>query len=162
MASGEFALGPALHPNDADHYDSLDRYMPHAPDMGAATVPMGFFLAWCTNLRLLNPAFERAHERTILRVRMQEVVGSELLVAAGGDLSREMFSEHGNEFVARYYPEYLDDYKRVFDVTDESLCTVKETWDNYSKIAAVITPRLMGRKAKSDGVMSKLRKMLWR
>ena len=93
---------------------------------------------------------------------MQEVSGSELLVAAGGDLTQEMFSARGNEFVERYYPEYLEDYKRVFEVTDESLCTVKETWDNYAKIAAVITPRLLGRRSGSEGVLSKLRKLLWR
>ena len=136
--------------------------MPYAQDMGAATVPMGFFLAWCTNLRLLDPSFEQSHERTVLRLRMQEVSGSELLVAAGGDLTQEMFSERGNEFVERYYPEYLEDYKRVFEVTDESLCTVKETWDNYAKIAAVITPRLLGHRSGSEGVLSKLWELLWR
>ena len=101
---------------------------------------------------------------------MQEVTGSELLVAAGGDLTEEMFSERGNEFIGRYYPSYLDDYKRVFEVTDETLCTVKETWENYSKIAGVLTPRLMGRKPstggffkpKAGGFFRKIRKLLWR
>ena len=162
MVNGAFAPGRVLLPDYAEHYDTLDRYMPYAQDMGAAMVPMGLFLAWCTNLRLLDPSFEQAHERAVLRIRMQEAAGSELLVAAGGDLTQAMFSAHGNEFIKRYYPDYLEDYKRVFDVTDESLCTVKETWDNYAKLAAVITPRLLGRKAKSENVLRKLRKFLWR
>ena len=147
-----------MHP---DPYDSIDNYLPIATDIGKAAVPLGLFLAWCANLRLLNQTVEQDHERLILRIRMQETHGSELLVAMGGELSDNIFSDGGNAFMRRYYSGYLEDYKETFAVSDETLCSVQETWDNYAKLAAVLTPQLLGRKRVGSGIWSKLKARLW-
>lgn len=151
-----------MHPEpDERIYDGLDNYINATTDIGEAAVPLGMLLAWCTNMRLLSREFEEAHDRAVLRVRMHEVKGSELLVAAGGDLYASMFSEQGQKFLNRYYDEYLVDYRSVFDVQADSICSVQESWENYARLAEVLTARLLKPGRRQNGFFKKIRKRLW-
>ena len=120
---------------------SIDAYLPHAPDLAKAALPLGMLLAWCANLRLLSEAFEVEYAAPLLRLRMQEIVGSELLVACGGDLRREMFNEAGLAFVERYLDQLDADLKDAFG---KDPMDVDDNWANYGKFAKIVTRKFMG------------------
>lgn len=134
-------------------YDNLDNHLAEAQDMAQAAVPMGMLLAWCASMHMLSAEYQQEHERAVLRVRMQEISGSELLIAGGGDLRREMFTEAGQKFLDRYYPRYLDDYLTTFG----QLYGIADNPGNYSKIAQVLTKAYLG-KAASTGLVSRLKR----
>ncbi len=146
-------------------YDSLDNHIPYASDIGQAAVPMGMLLAWSVRMGIVSQEFEREHESLVLRVRMEEVTGSELLVAAGGDLTCGLFSPQGQDFMARYYAGFDSDYQTVFGVEKSTMYEVKDTWANYARLAAHLTPLLLGSKAvrgqRGLGLFSRLKKKLW-
>ncbi len=126
-------------------YDSLDNHLPHAPDLAKALVPMGMLLGWAVNQHLLSPEVIQAHERLILRIRFQEAGGSELLVACGGDLRRDLFNPDGISFLDHYYPRYLNDYRMVFAATLEAdnLYSLEDAPRNYAPLAVMLTQQFM-------------------
>ena len=130
-----------IQANTSACYDTLQRHLSAGADLAQAAVPMGFFLSWSVNLRLFAEAQHLEHESLLLRIRFREAHGSELLVACGGDLSASMFTAEGVRFVENYYSRYLDDFERCF-ATD--LYAVEESWDNYERIADVLTRAYMG------------------
>jgi hypothetical protein len=122
-------------------YDDLGRHLDAAGSIDRAAVPMGMYLAWCTNLQLVSRRLHEESEQLLLRVRYREVTGSELLVAAcAGELHSRWLSEAGRRFTDGYYPRYLTDFASVFggDVYD-----VKDDWAHYDQIAAVLTRHYM-------------------
>ena len=131
--------------------------MRYAEDIGAAAVPMGMLLAWCVNMHLVSTALVQEHERLTLRVRMQDAKGSELLIAAGGDLARDLFNTQGQTFLDDFYDQYMDVYQRVLGQDGYS---VEESWLNYQQLAQELT-RIYYSRAKSakaaKGVFSRLR-----
>ena len=145
-----------------DIYDDLDRHLAAAPDIGQASVPMGMLLAWCARHHLLSAAINSEHERLLLRLRMEEARGSELLTACGGTLRKDMFNPAGQAFMDRFYAAYLDEYAECFG-GDPYL--VEESWANYQKIAGRISAafhqRAAGRSL-SQRVKTGWRKLLGR
>ena len=113
---------------------------------------MGMLLAWSAGMHLLATEFQQEHERTVLRVRMQEIAGSELLIAAGGDLRSEMFTSAGQSFMERYYAQYLGDFETVFG----QRYGVADNPSNYAKIAETLTRAYMGRN-RGEGLVSRLK-----
>ena len=143
-------------------YDDLDRHLAAAPDIGQASVPMGMLLAWCARHHLLSAAVSSEHERLLLRLRMEEARGSELLTACGGALRRDMFSPAGQAFMDRFYAGYQEEYAACFE-GDPYL--VEESWTNYQKIAGRISAAFHQRpsgSAFSRRVKSGWRKLLGR
>ncbi len=138
-------------------YDDLDRHLPAAADIAQASVPMGMLLSWCARHHLLSAPLSAEHERLLLRVRMEEARGSELLTACGGTLRRDMFSPSGQAFLDRYYPRYLDDFAACFD---GNLYEVEESWSNYQKIAGRISAAYHERR--STGSLAGRVKTGWR
>ena len=133
-------------------YDDLDWHLPLAPDLGAAAVPMGFFMSWAVIHQLTDDRALADHETQVLRIRFREAKGSELVVACGGTLSSDLFTPAGQRFVEGYYDTYLDDYRGVFG---EDVYLVEETWANYELIAKVLTARHRG-PHRSEGLLSRL------
>ncbi len=143
-------------------YDTLDNHLKDSSDIGRAVVPMGMLLAWCVNLGLISREFEQANERAVLRVRMQEIPGSELLIASGGDLQRDLFSEAGQRFLDGYYPRYLEEFCSVFNVSMGEQYGVRESWDNYAKLAQHLTRVYMGsKKTAVAGIFSRFKRLIW-
>ncbi len=135
-------------------YDTLDRHLAEAGDLAHATVPMGMLLAWCVNMHLVSTDVTREHERLILRIRFGEAKGSELLVAAGGDLTRDLFNDDGCEFLDRYYDTYMTDFDEEFD---ESTYQVADNYQNYERVAAFLTKAFMtGRRHRNQPLFSSL------
>jgi len=113
-------------------------------DIARAAVPMGMLLAWCVNMQLVSPQLLQSHEGLVLRLRFQEAQGSELLIAAGGDLQRQMFNAAGQRFLDSFYPEYMTLFAQVFA---QDCYEVRENWDNYQTLAAELTRRYMTEQA---------------
>jgi hypothetical protein len=141
---------------DADLYDSLDVHIAASGDMGKAAVPMGMLLAWCVNMQLVSPGLLQNHERLVLRLRFQEALGSEFLIACGGDLQRQMFNSAGQQFLDGFYPHFMPLFKQLFG---EDCYAVRENWDNYQMLAAELTRRYMGNQREQrapQGLFNKL------
>ena len=122
-------------------FATLDAHLPHAPDIAAAAVAPGMLFAWCANMRLLAPAVEETFATELLRLRVREVKGSEVLVATGGALTSEMVNDDGRRFLADYHPRFDEDYRSVFGA---DVYAVADTWANYDELAPVLTRRLLG------------------
>jgi hypothetical protein len=141
--------------------DSIDNHLSEAREIDRAAMPLGMYLAWCVNLGLVSDDVARDHERLVLRVRMHDALGSELLIALGGELTDAHLNERGRDFTAGYYAEFMDDFRQLFG---ERCYEAGDTWDNYSKLAAVLTPKLLGPSRKRDaaaGFLGGLKKR-WR
>ena len=125
----------------SEFYDLLDSHLTRESDLARAVVPMGMLLAWCVNMQLLNTQMLQAHERLILRIRVEEAHGSELLVACGGDLRRDFFTRKGQQFLDSFYPRYLAVYADLFG---DNFYATADTWATYRVVAKVLTAELMG------------------
>ena len=108
--------------------------------MEKACTPLGMLMAWCANLRLLSAAVEQELEQLLLRIRVQEVSGADLLVACGGALKREHLNLRGQQFMDGYFPEFLADYAATLG---SDIYAAENNWTNYSALATVLTRRLM-------------------
>ncbi|GIS69345.1 MAG: hypothetical protein CM1200mP9_01660 [Gammaproteobacteria bacterium] len=76
--------------------DSIDRHLATADSIESAAVIPGFFIAWCVNMGLVNPAEFVNVEASVVRLKYREITGGEFLVAAlGGELHEEHLSERG-------------------------------------------------------------------
>ena len=117
--------------------DSLDNHLGPGVEMDQACVPMGMLLAWAVNLQLISPEVSQDHEQLVLRIRYGEVSGSELLVACGGELRREMFQPTAAAFIERNYAGYLEEFNRTFPETPA------DNQDNYASMAAWLTKSYM-------------------
>jgi hypothetical protein len=123
--------------------DSIDNHLGKAREFDRAAVPLGMYVAWCVNLGLVSDAVLAEHERMVLRVRMHDAQGSDLLTAMGGELNDAHLNSRGKEFTDGYYAGYLQDYAEVFG---EHFYETEDNWDNYMKLTAVLTPKLLGPK----------------
>jgi len=121
-------------------YDTLEQHLQRHADLAQAAVPMGMLLAWAANQHLLAAQVAQLHERLLLRIRFQEALGSELLVACGGDLHSDLFNLDGQAFLQDYYADYLGDYKELFG---EEYYRIADDIDNYQRVAAMLTHRFM-------------------
>lgn len=122
-------------------YDDLDRHIAAAGRIERAAVPIAMYLAWCVNLKLLDPAFEREHEGPVLRLRYREITPSEWFVGAcGGRFERRMLSAEGMRFTDAYYPRYLADFRDVFGA---DVYSVADDWPHYDRLAPLLMRRFV-------------------
>jgi hypothetical protein len=116
---------------------------------GHAATHIGMFLAWAVFNGLENDFHRQNSADLLARLRRREITGRQFFEAA----CREQFAEkdlnpEGNEFAEYYYRDaagerglYFTDYKNVLDSALPSFWHVADTWDNYDKLAPVITRR---------------------
>jgi hypothetical protein len=116
---------------------------------GHAATHIGMFLAWVI-LNGLENEYHRQHANDLIaKLRQREITGRQFFEAA----CRQRFAEkdlspEGNAFAAYYYANesgergpYFADYKNVLAARLPSFWHVADTWDNYDKIAPVISKR---------------------
>jgi hypothetical protein len=116
---------------------------------GHAATHIGMFLAWIVANGLEND-YHRAHSAPLLeRLRRREITGRQFFEAA----CREQFSERelnveGNAFAEFYYRDsagqrgpYFADYKTLLANSLPSFWHVADTWENYDRLAPVISQR---------------------
>lgn len=122
--------------------DDLNEHVVAAGDLARAAIPTGFYVAWCTNLDLLSRGFVERFSEPVLRVKYRELSGAELFVSAcGGRLEYEHLNERGQQFSRRYYARYLADLRTLFG---DDLYRVEDNWDNYDRVAPILTAALLG------------------
>ena len=116
---------------------------------GHAATHIGMFLAWAV-LNGLESDFHREHYADLLaRLRRREITGCQFFEAACGErFSERDLNEEGNAFAQSYYVdeagqrgEYFADYKQLLAAGLPSFWHVTDTWENYEKMAAVISRR---------------------
>ncbi|MEM7096691.1 MAG: hypothetical protein AAF541_00415 [Pseudomonadota bacterium] len=138
--------------------DSLDNHLAPGIEIDQACIPMGMLLAWAVNLQLIHPSLVQDHEQLVLRIRYGEISGTQLLVACGGDLRRDMFQPAAGAFVDRHYSAYLEEFARLFPEPPA------DNQDSYAKVASWLTKTYMSTRGvrkpggESPGVLSWLRK----
>ena len=126
-------------------YSTEDEPLPQ----GHAGTHIGMFLAWAI-LNGLENDFHQQHSAELLaRLRRRELTGRQFFEAAcRGKFAEKDLNVEGNAFARQYYSDdtgkrgdYFADYKRVLVRGLPSFWHVADTWDNYDKIAPVVSRR---------------------
>lgn len=116
---------------------------------GHAATHIGMFLTWAV-LNGLESDFHHQHSAEALaKLRRREITGRQFFEAACNErFSERDLSEQGNAFARYYYTDeagqrgaYFADYRRVLTAGLPNFWHVADNWDNYEKIAPVITRR---------------------
>ena len=126
-----------------DVVDDINRHLDSAGEFDRAALIPGMYLAWCVRLGLLDRRFAEQQAQAILRLHYNDGSCIEMLVTAcGGTLKYAHLNDRGVAFTRDYYPQFLKDWRAVFG---EDIYGVKDSWENYGKIAAVLTKALHGK-----------------
>jgi hypothetical protein len=116
---------------------------------GHAATHIGMFLAWAVLNELENDWHRQRAPALLEKLRKREITGRQFFEAACGDrFSERDLNPEGNEFAAWYYVDdagqrgpYFSDYKRILAAGLPSFWHVRDTWDNYEKLAPAISKR---------------------
>jgi hypothetical protein len=107
---------------------------------------IGMFLAWAIMTGLEGGELKANCPSSLAAVRARQMTGRQFLF---GECDEKLWdvdlNDLGNAFAAHYYtsPEwrYLKDYERIMAAGLPSMYHVEDTWDNFEKIAGVISQR---------------------
>lgn len=104
---------------------------------------IGFYLAWIINNHLEGEDHQDESADELAAVRKRTLSGREFLI----NMCDEKFwdqdlNEEGRAFTAHYYHTepggYFDDYERILAQDLPSVYHVKDSWENYDKLAPAI------------------------
>ncbi len=128
-------------------YDiAKQRFLAHFPSIlpiEQAYVHIGMFLGWMLENDLYSEEFEEEESLQILRFKQREITCSILSAMWDGYLDEELFSKKGNDFLQYYYQsgKYRQDYQNTLVNGLNSMHQVADTWENYEKIAEVVSQK---------------------
>lgn len=116
---------------------------------GHAATHIGMFLAWAVLNGLESDFHHECSADLLAKLRRREITGRQFFEAACNvRFSERDLNEEGNSFAQHYYVDetgkrgaYFADYKKVLAARLPSFWHVADNWDNYEKIAAVISRR---------------------
>jgi hypothetical protein len=126
-------------------YSTEDESLPK----GHAATHIGMFLAWAALHGLINDFHEQHSADLLARLGARQITGKQFFEA----VCKEQFGEkdlnvEGNTFAESYYRntdgergEYFSDYKKTLAAGLPSFWHVADTWENYDRLAPVITKR---------------------
>ena len=103
-----------------------------------STERLGIFVAWLVNHRQLCDAIEQSASRSVARVRLQDLTGTEFLsTVLHGDLRQAHLTERGNAFTRVYFASgrFNDDLDELVGERHRKM----DPWTRYDHIAPVIT-----------------------
>jgi hypothetical protein len=114
------------------------------PEENAGT-HIGMFLAWAIINELESEEHQEDCPESLTAIRARLMTGSQFLFSeCDGKFSDIDLNEKGNAFAQCYYaaPDfpYLIDYTQAFQDA-ATVYHVADTWENYDRIAPVITER---------------------
>lgn len=118
------------------------------PENGGTHI--GMFLAWAINNGLEGEVHKNELKASADAVRARKITGREFLNKECDEKFGEYdLNEEGNAFAKFYYESdrYFADYDACLGATLPSLYHVRDSWENYDKIAAVIDKRYNAWKA---------------
>jgi hypothetical protein len=116
---------------------------------GHAATHIGMFLAWAALNGLLNDYHEQHSAELLKQLRTRRITGREFFAA----VFKEQFAEkdlnvEGNSFAEHYYRNlagekgpYFGDYRKILASGLPSFWHVADTWENFDKLAPVISRR---------------------
>jgi len=137
---------------DCADWHSGGGYPPELPSDNAGT-HIGMYLAWIILRDLCSKELIQQSADTYNWVRSREVTGRDLLFTKlDGKFSDELLSPEGSAFTRSYYQTngYANDYDRVLGADLPTLYHVKDTWENFQKLAPVLDDRLAAWRAIGD------------
>ena len=117
-----------------------------------AMVHTGMYLGWIIDTELYS--VELAEDReTIDAFKARKITGPQVYQKRSGCFTESMLNDEGNAFSQFYYDiefgRYLADYEDTLCQDLPSLYHVKDTWENYYRIKAVIDTRFLGWKKRN-------------
>ncbi len=130
----------------ADHdYSTPEQPLPK----GHAATHIGMFLAWAVLHNLENEYHRQRSAALLERLRRREITGAQFFLAACGErFSERDLSPEGNAFAEYYYADqsgergaYFQDYRGLLAKGLPSFWHVADNWENFDKLAPVITQR---------------------
>lgn len=138
--TGEKITGKLIYDNAKQHFLT---HFPSILPIEQAYVHIGMFLGWMLENDLYSEEFEEEETLQILRFKQREITCSILSAMWDGYLDEQLFSQKGNDFVQYYYQsgKYRQDYQNVLSKGLQSMHQVTDTWENYEKIASVMTEK---------------------
>jgi hypothetical protein len=113
------------------------------PENGGTHI--GMYLTWVLSRGLGSDELETHVGARLPALRRREITGRDLLFK---ELDEKFFasllSEEGQAFTADYYESdrYVEDYADVLATELESVYHVKDSWENYDRIAPRLDERL--------------------
>lgn len=123
----------------------FDGDFPKDLPLAQAYVHTGLFLGWLIDHNLCSDFFVQEAKEDIEQFKKRQLTGPQIYEHWDGCLISEMLSEQGNRFAAAYFDfehgQFLADYEKLFCSQLPSLYHVKDTWENYDKLAALIDQR---------------------
>ena len=144
---------------------TVDDYLQEAGALDKAMLPLGFFLAFCAQHRLLSQEFMQQRDEQLLAVRLQEGQVTTLFAAHGATLYASDFTSQGLIFVRTYLPQLSADFARTFG---PDCFEIEDEWSNYQQLADVMIRCLLGQprtNGASQGLWGAIKSrvaMLWR
>jgi hypothetical protein len=106
---------------------------------------IGMYLAWVVHRNLGSTELAQLAGDTYSWVLTREVTGRDLLFTKLDEkFFYQLLSPEGEAFTRSYYETngYANDYDRVLGGDLPSLYHVKDTWENFDKLAPVLDERL--------------------
>jgi hypothetical protein len=117
------------------------------PDESGGT-HIGVFLAWAIMNNLEGELHRQDSSEALSAVRERQMTGREFLFEQCDEkFWEEDLNDVGNAFAREYYGSggecgpYFTDYEAVLAAGLPSFYHIEDTWDNYDKLAPVITSR---------------------
>lgn len=120
---------------------TVDDYLQEAGALDKAMLPLGFFLAFCAQHRLLSQEFTQQRAEQLSAVRLQEGRVTALFAAHGATLYADDFTPQGLEFVRGYLPQLHADFAQTFE---PDCFEIEDAWSNYQQLADVMIRHLLG------------------
>ena len=137
---------------DCADWHSGGSYPPELPSDNAGT-HIGMYLAWIIHRDLGSKELIQQSADTYDWVRSKEVTGRDLLFTKlDGKFFDQLLNPEGKAFTRSYYQTngYANDYDRVLGADLPTLYHVKDTWENFQKLAPVLDDRLSAWRAIGD------------
>lgn len=106
---------------------------------------IGIYLAWIINRELGSKRLVKLGAETYQKLLRREATGRDLLLAELDEkFSAQLLNAEGGAFTRDYYEtnDYVNDYDLVLGGELESLYHVRDTWENYDRMAARLDERL--------------------
>jgi len=103
---------------------------------------IGLFLAWIIKNNLEGEFHQKESCESLIKVRNEEISGRDFLIKMCDEkFWEEDLNEEGQSFTNHYYESdlYLNDYDSALSSNLETLYHVENSWDNYHKLAPLIS-----------------------
>ena len=114
------------------------------PEAGATHI--GMFVSWCVLNGLVGQLHLDEFPGYVESLKSRSLTpGAFLIQACDEKFTDEDLSDEGNAFARIYFDtqkgQYLADYEKTLAIPDKSLYHVADTWENFDKLAPVISRR---------------------